>query len=322
METITPKFEETTRKSDPDLLRFDTLKTLQVNLGNICNQHCAHCHIAAGPAGNDSMNKDIIEKIILFLRSNKGLILDITGGCPELNPHFRYLIEATRSLVSRLLVRTNLTILTEKGMEWIPEWYRDHQVEIMASLPCFTEGNVDRQRGNGVFQKSISVLTRLNELGYGNSLELNLVYNPSGDFLPGPQTELEKDYKSQIFEHYHIRFNHLFTIVNAPIGRFQNYLETNRRAGEYLKLLADNFNPDTIANLMCRTLVNVDWQGILYNCDFNQALGLPMRNGTGEIIEIDRIGDAIEKGPEIVIGNHCYCCTAGAGSSCTGELIK
>ncbi len=322
METITPKFEETIRKSDPDILCFDTLKTLQVNLGNICNQHCEHCHIAAGPAGNHSMNKDIIEKIILFLRSNTGLILDITGGCPELNPHFRYLIEATRSLVSRLIVRTNLTILTEKRMEWIPEWYRDHQVEIMASLPCFTEGKVDRQRGNGVFQKTISVLTRLNELGYGNSLELNLVYNPSGDFLPGPQTELEEDYKSQLFEHYHIRFNHLFTIVNAPIGRFKNYLETNRRAEEYLKLLMDNFNPDTIANLMCRTLVNVDWQGILYNCDFNQALGLPMRNGTGEIIEIDRIGDAIEKEPEIIIGNHCYCCTAGAGSSCTGELIK
>ena len=322
MEIITPKFKETIRKSNPDILRFDTLKTLQVNLGNICNQYCEHCHIAAGPAGSNVMNKDIIEKIILFLRSNKGLILDITGGCPELTPHFRYLIEETRSLVSRLIVRTNLTILTQKGMEWIPEWCRDHQVVIMASLPCFTESNVNRQRGNGVFQKSISALSRLNELGYGNSLELNLVYNPSVNFLPGPQEELEKDYRSQLFEHHHIRFNHLFTIVNAPIGRFKNYLETNRRAGEYLKLLADNFNPDTIANLMCRTLVNVDWQGILYNCDFNQALGLPMRNGTGEIIEIDHIGDAIEKGPEIVIGNHCYCCTAGAGSSCTGELIK
>jgi radical SAM/Cys-rich protein len=317
-----PNFKETIRKTNPAILSFDKLQTMQVNLGNICNQRCEHCHIEAGPAGGKIMTKEIIEKIILFLRNYKGLILDITGGCPELNPHFKYLIETAHGLVSRLIARTNLTILAEKDMDWIPEWYKEYQVVVMASLPCYTEDNVDKQRGNGVFEKSIRVLKRLNELGYGSSPELNLVYNPNGDFLPASQKKLEEDYKNQLFKHHRIRFNKLFTITNAPIGRFKKYLESNGRSEKYLKLLVDNCNPDTLENLMCRTLINIDWQGILYNCDFNQASGLPMRNGRGEIIEIDSIKDAIEKGHEILTGNHCYCCTAGAGSSCTGELIR
>lgn len=319
---MVPCFKERIKKINPEFLRFDKLVTLQVNLGNICNQYCEHCHLAAGPEGDKIMPKEVIEKIILFLRNHKGLILDITGGCPEMNPHFKFFIEKAHTLVSRLIVRTNLTILTEKGMDWITEWYQEHQVVVMASLPCCTEENVDKQRGNGVFKRSIEALKKLNALGYGSSLELNLVYNPGSEFLPGSQKKLEEDYKKQLSENYGIRFNQLFTITNAPLGRFKNYLESNGKTEQYFNLLMENFNPDTAENIMCRTLINIDWQGILYNCDFNQASGLPMRNKAGKILKIDDIQDAIEKRHEIIGGDHCYCCTAGTGSSCVGVLVE
>jgi len=314
-------FREKIKNINPKLLSFDKLETLQVNLGNMCNQHCEHCHIDAGPAGNKIMNKEVMEKIIKFLRNQKGPTLDITGGCPELNPNFKFFIEETRGLTSRLMVRTNLTIFLERGMDWIPQWYKEHQIVLIASLPCYTEENVDKQRGNGAFEKSIKALKKLNELGYGDSLELNLVYNPGGDFLPGLQKELEMDYKKQLFENYGIIFNNLFTITNAPLGRFKNYLKANGQIEEYINLLADNFNPDAAANIMCRTLISIDWQGILYNCDFNQAAGLPIRNKARKILEIDDIQYAIQNGHEIVTDGHCYCCTAGSGSSCTGVLV-
>jgi len=268
------------------------------------------------------MSKDVMEEIIDFLRNQKALVLDITGGAPELNPNLKFFIEETCPLTSRLMVRTNLTIFSEKGMDWIPRWYRDHQVVLIASLPCYTKENVDNQRGNGVFEKSIKALRKLNELGYGDSLELNLVYNPGGDFLPGPQRELETDYKIQLFKNHGVRFHNLFTLTNAPLGRFKDYLKTNGRLERYIRLLASNFNPDAASNVMCRTLISVDWQGILYNCDFNLAAGLPIRDRTGKILEIDRGQDAIQSGYEIVIAEHCYSCTAGAGSSCTGVLIQ
>ena len=219
------------------------------------------------------------------------------------------------------MVRTNLTILLEEGKDWIPQWYRDNQVVVMASMPCYTKENVDKQRGNGVYEKSIKVLKRLNELGYGDSLELNLVYNPGGAFLPGPQKELEMDYKRELSQNHGLRFHNLFTITNAPIGRFKNYLKANGLLEQYTELLADNFNPDAVRNIMCRTLISVDWQGILYNCDFNLALGLPIRNKAGKILKIDDIQDAIQSGNEIAVAEHCYSCTAGAGSSCTGVLV-
>jgi len=317
-----PNFKEVMRTINPGILRFDNLLTLQVNLGNICNQHCEHCHIAAGPAGDRIMNKEVMEEIILFLKKQEGLILDVTGGCPEMNPHFKFFVEEARNLVSRLMVRTNLTVFGEEGMDWIPEWYKEHQVVLMASLPCYTEEKVDMQRGNGVFKKSINALVKLNELGYGTSLELelNLVCNPGGDFLPASQKKLEEDYKEQLFEKYGIRFNSLFTIVNAPLGRFMNYLESNGLTEQYFRLLFDNLNPDIADNIMCRTLINVDWQGILYNCDFNLASGLPIRNRAGKTMKINDMQDVVEERHDIVMDNHCYCCTAGAGSSCTGVL--
>ena len=314
-------FEERVKNVNPKFLRFGKLETLQVNLGNMCNQHCKHCHIGASPAGNKIMSKEVMGKIIDFLRNQEGFILDITGGAPELHPSFRFFIEETRGLTPRLMVRTNLTIFSEKGMDWIPQWYRDHQVVVIASLPCYTKENVNKQRGNGVFEKSIRALKKLNQLGYGDSLELNLVYNPGGDFLPGSQKKLETDYKRQLFKNYGVRFHNLFTFTNAPLGRFKDHLKTNGRLERYIQLLADNFNPDAASNIMCRTLISVDWQGVLYNCDFNLAAGLPIRDRGGKILEIDYIKDAIHSEYEIVVAEHCYSCTAGAGSSCTGVLI-
>jgi radical SAM/Cys-rich protein len=314
-------FKERVERIDPKVLSFDKLKTLQVNLGNICNQCCQHCHIEANPAGNKIMRRDVMKKIINFLRNQGSITLDITGGCPELHPDFKFFVEETRRLASRLLVRTNLTILLEKEKNWIPQWYKDNQVVVIASLPCYTKENVDNQRGEGVYAKSIKALKILNELGYGDSLELNLVYNPGGNFLPGSQRELENDYKRELSQNYGLRFHSLFTITNAPIGRFKNYLKANGLLEQYTRLLTDSFNPGAVRNIMCRTLVSVDWQGLLYNCDFNQALGLPVKNKTGKILEIDNIEEAIQGGTEIVVAEHCYSCTAGEGSSCTGVLV-
>jgi radical SAM/Cys-rich protein len=300
---------------------FDKLKTLQVNLGDMCNQSCQHCHMEAGPTGKRLMRRDVMEKIIDFLRNHDGITLDMTGGCPELHPDFKDFVEKTRGLTSRLMVRTNLTVLLEKGQEWIPQWYRDNQVVLFASMPCYTKENVDRQRGVGSYDKSIAALKKLNDLGYGDSLELNLVYNPGGPALPGSQKELETDYKRELSREHGLRFNHLFTITNAPIGRFRNYLKANGLLEEYSQLLVDNFNPAAVRSVMCRSLISVDWQGVLYNCDFNIALGIPIRNNAGKVLKIDDLPEAIRGGSEIALGEHCYCCTAGAGSSCTGILV-
>jgi len=316
-----PDFKETVVRMNSRIINFERLLTLQVNLGNRCNQSCKHCHVAAGPAGENVMSREIMEKIILFLRSHKGLILDITGGCPELHPHFHSFLEEVHGLVSRLMVRTNLTILTEPEMSWVPEWYSDHGVVLMASLPCYTEDNVNKQRGDGVFKKSLDALQKLNELGYGRFLELNLIYNPSSDFLPAPQLQLEEGYRRQLYDHYGISFNRLFALVNAPLGRFKHYLESCGRTEDYFRLLVDNFNPDAAENIMCRTLISVDWRGALYNCDFNQASDLPLRAQDGKLMTIDTITNLLAEGCEIVMGDHCYCCTAGAGSSCTGTLV-
>ncbi len=314
-------FKEMVKGINPKFLDFYRLETLQVNLGDMCNQHCMHCHIDAGPKAGKIMSKEVMEEIIRFLRDHKGHILDITGGCPELNPNFRFFIDEVHRLTSRLMIRTNLTILVEKETDWIPQWYRERQIVVMASLPCYTKENVDKQRGDGVFEKSIKALKRLNELGYGDSYELNLVYNPGGDFLPGSQKKLELEYKKELFDNYGIIFNNLLTITNAPLGRFKNYLKACGQFEQYTNLLVDNFNPESAESIMCRRLISVDWQGILYNCDFNQAAGLPIRDKTGKILGINDIKEAIQRKFEIVTAKHCYCCTAGAGSSCTGVLV-
>lgn len=313
-------FKERLREINPVYVKFDTLQTLQINLGNLCNLSCSHCHVGASPGGKKVMAKEVMEKIVGFLERKGGLVLDITGGCPEMNPHFRFLVEATDGLCQRRIVRSNLTVINEPGMEWLPDFYRDHRLVITASLPCYLEENVEQQRGKGVYRRSIAALQRLNSLGYGGKLELNLVYNPGGSYIPGSQKELETAYKAELLERHGVIFTHLYTITNAPIGRFREYLETQGAYERYLKLLATSFNPDTAGNIMCRTLVSVDWKGFLYNCDFNQAIGLPITNEQMGILKIDDLEEAAINGNELFLAQHCYCCTAGEGSSCSGAL--
>lgn len=313
-------FKERLRQLHPDYGMFEGLRTLQVNMGNLCNLRCNHCHVNGSPGGERIMGLEVVEKILGALAGRKEITLDITGGCPEMNPHFRLLVEESRRLSGRRMVRCNLTILCEPGMEWLPEFYRDQGLVINASLPCYLEENVDRQRGAGVFRRSIEALRILNELGYGDSLELNLVYNPGGPFVPGSQQELEEAYRTRLRERYGIRFNHLYTITNAPIGRFREQLEAAGMYERYLATLANRFNPDTAPAIMCRSLISVDWQGYLYNCDFNQAIGLPITGNDGRTLTLDDLDEATRPGTGLFLGQHCYCCTAGEGSSCTGAL--
>jgi radical SAM/Cys-rich protein len=309
---------------DRQLLHFKGLQTLQVNLGNRCNQSCLHCHVQAGPEGKKIMSREVMSTIIAFLQKHKGLAVDVTGGCPELNPEFKFFTDRIHNLVSRLIVRTNLTVFFEPGLDCIAEWYSERGVTLVASLPCYTQQNVDKQRGQGVFEKSIAALKMLNKLDYGyqEQLELNLVYNPGAGLLPGPQEQLEADYKRELSEKYGIRFNRLFCMTNAPIGRFKQYLKANGSLERYLQLLVDNFNPEAAENIMCRSLISVDYRGILYNCDFNQALGLAIMDANGNPATIEQLGDIMAGDLEIITAEHCFCCTAGTGSSCTGSLVK
>jgi len=318
---MVPAFKERLKGIDPGFTRFVKLETLQVNLGDQCNMRCAHCHIGASPEGRHIMEKPVIDQVAAFLERTPGTTLDMTGGCPEMSPHFRDLVEATADASPRRIVRSNLTILTDAGFEWLPEFFREQALVVTASLPCYLEENVDRQRGKGTHSRSIEALRRLNALGYGDELELNLVYNPGGDFVPGSQQGLEAAYRKELAEQYGIRFNHLYTITNAPIGRFRQYLEEKGLYERYLNLLATRFNPDAARNIMCRSLISVDWEGVLYNCDFNQAIGLPMTDEEGQILKIEDLEAEARNGKELLLSEHCYCCTAGEGSSCTGSLV-
>lgn len=313
-------FKDRLQEVNPEYETFAGLQTLQVNLGNLCNLHCSHCHVDASSRGTEVMGVDVMEQIGRFLDRHPDLTLDITGGCPEMNPNFRYFIERTDGVVSRRMLRSNLAIMAERGWEWLPEYCRAHGVTVIGSLPCYLEENVDRQRGSGVYRSSIEVLQRLNSLGYGTEAELNLVYNPGGDFVPGSQHDLEAAYKTELFSRHGIVFNNLFTITNAPIGRFRKQLEASGTYAEYLRLLAGRFNPEAAGNIMCRTLISVDWQGRIYNCDFNQALGMPVTADDGSGISISELDEGMN-GKKIRLSQHCYCCTAGEGSSCTGALV-
>lgn len=317
-------FKKALESTNLQLLRFDRLQTLQVNLGNRCNQSCTHCHVQAGPNGKRIMSKVVMKKVIDFLRLHSGLCVDITGGCPELNPDFKLFADNICELASQVMVRTNLTVFFEPGLSWVPQCYKKNKVILIASLPCYTDKNVNRQRGQGVFKKSIAALKMLNELGYGidKQLELNLVYNPNGDFLPGPQAQLEADYKRELGEKYGVTFNNLFTLTNAPVGRFKQYLKANGRLEQYLQLLVKNFNPETAENIMCRRLISIDYKGLSYNCDFNQALNLPIVDSAGQVVSVDQLEEVLRDEIEIITGEHCFCCTAGAGSSCKGSLVK
>lgn len=313
-------FKEQLKEVDPLFVGFDALQTVQVNVGDLCNLRCSHCHVGASPSGTRSMGEDVMETLVRVFAHRPGLTLDVTGGCPELAPLFRPLIERTEGLAARRIVRSNLTVITEPGMEWLPAFYRRHRLVVVASLPCYLKENVDRQRGDGVYDRSIEALRRLNDIGYGDILELNLVYNPGGDFVPGSQGKLAAAYRKELGERWGIRFNDLYTITNAPIGRFREHLEKNGAYARYMSLLARNFNAAAAGSIMCRSLVSIGWDGRLYNCDFNQAVGLPIMSSEGRILTIHDLEEATANGKEIRLGEHCYSCTAGEGSSCTGAL--
>ncbi|MFC1667791.1 arsenosugar biosynthesis radical SAM (seleno)protein ArsS [Chlamydiota bacterium] len=298
------------------------LTTLQVNIGDLCNQSCSHCHVDASPNGKNSMSIKVVEDIVRFCKKNPGLILDITGGAPELNPNFKYLIKSSCSYVSEILVRSNLTVLSEPGLECLPKFYKDNNVHLICSLPCYTKDTVDKQRGKGVFDKSVTSLKNLNEIGFGENLSLDLVYNPGGPFLPSSQECLEKDYKQKLSDNYDIKFNRLITITNVPIKRFKAYLDSNGGYEQYLHLLKENFNPSTVENLMCRTFLSVGYDGKLYDCDFNQALSWALKDRSGEYLEIGNLKMEDLENMEILVGEHCFSCTAGAGSSCQGVISE
>lgn len=292
------------------------INVLQVNMGYRCNMACAHCHVSAGPGRSELMDGKTVESILRALRENPIATLDITGGAPELNPHFRALIAEARTEGKRVIVRTNLTIFFEKGMDDLPEFYREQGVELVASLPCYLEENVNRARGDGAYHQSIDALRMLNCLGYGdetNALPLSLVYNPGGPFLAPPQGALEADYKRELKNRFDISFTRLYAFTNMPVGRFRDSLARSGMLEQYLGMLASAFNPATLGNIMCRTLVSVGWDGTLYDCDFNQMLGLTLASGAPRHIR-DFDFDALSQ-RKILMDDHCFGCTAGQGST-------
>ena len=316
-------------KHDLESTKFPNIKkniftTLQVNIGYKCNQRCAHCHVDAGPQRWEMMNSINLALIPRVLEIYNLSILDITGGAPELHPQFRQLVLQARRLGVEVIDRCNLTILDEPGHEDLAEFLAENKVIVTASLPCYDQANVDNQRGKGVFERSILALKKLNSYGYGkegNDLILNLVYNPQGAVLPPPQEKLEKDYREILSSKYQISFNKLYTITNMPIKRFSAQLEAEGSLMNYQKLLINRFNPSNIDNIMCKSIVSVDWQGFLYDCDFNQQLGLKLVQKPQTLVDLvsqrhDFTGQSIK------VGQHCFGCTAGAGSSCSGALNK
>lgn len=304
-------------------LRRSALETLQVNLGYRCNQSCLHCHVNAGPGRKEVMDRATVDQVIGFIEATNLRNLDLTGGAPELNPEFRYLVRRARELGVHVTDRCNLTVLNLPEMHDLAEFLAGHDVEIIASLPCYLESNVDSQRGPGVYQASIRALQKLNALGYGQQgspRQLNLVFNPLGPSLPPPQEGLEADYKRELRERFGIVFNHLYSLSNMPIQRFGSTLVSRGQFASYMQLLKDAYRPENLASVMCRSLVSLDWRGYVYDCDFNQMLALPLRHdGRPRVHIADLAGRSLE-GLPIVVADHCYGCTAGQGSSCGGAL--
>lgn len=304
-------------------LKRNRLDTIQVNVGKLCNQSCLHCHVDAGPNRNEIMTRDTVNRVINFVVESQVKNVDITGGAPELNPHFKILVSSLKKLNCHIMVRSNLTTIIELEKMFFPQFYKENEVELICSLPCYTEKNVDDIRGKGTYKKSIKALKLLNNLGYGqegSNLLLNLVYNPGGAGLPPSQKKLEEKYKQELLDRFGLVFNSLYVLTNLPINRYEKYLKKIGKYDYYLKLLKNNFNRDAIEHLMCRTQINVGWDGKLYDCDFNQMLDLYLKNGKPFIIGEVALQDII--GLNIQIGDHCYGCTAGSGSSCGGSLIQ
>ena len=306
-------------------LKRDGVTTLQVNLGLKCNQGCNHCHVAAGPSRTEMMSEETLDSVIDCLNRVDSInTLDITGGAPELHDGFRRLIRAARDLGKQVIDRCNLTILSEPDQKGLAEFLADQQVQVVASMPCYLQENVESQRGKGVYDKSIAGLQKLNALGYGHDesgLILNLVYNPGGAYLPPSQCELEQAYRQRLKDDFGIVFNALFTITNMPISRFGSMLLSKGKFPAYMDLLRDSFQPDNLQTVMCRELISVSWQGYLYDCDFNQMLDLKMSNEAQYKLTIKDLPHlAVQQWP-IIVAEHCYGCTAGQGSSCSGALV-
>jgi radical SAM/Cys-rich protein len=301
-------------------------RTLQVNVGKRCNQACHHCHVDAGPKRTEMMTRATAQRVVELIAASPSIeTVDLTGGAPELNPNFRYLVESVRALDRAVMVRCNLTVLFVPGMELLPRFYRDNRVHLVCSLPCYGAENVEKQRGRGVFAQSIAALQRLNRIGYGGSeLALDLVYNPVGPALPPPQAELEAQYRDELGANFGIQFGRLLTITNMPINRFAHQLHQWGRLDEYMGLLVNHFNPLTVSDLMCRSIVSVGYEGTLYDCDFNQMIEIPLgASSSGRPLTLWDIADvAALAGARIATGSHCFGCTAGAGSSCGGAIAS
>jgi len=314
-------FEEKIASITGEGLFSDGIEILQVNLGLKCNQACSHCHVDASPLRKEEMRWPTMERVLETAGTVHPSVIDLTGGAPELNPFFRKFVTALRARGHFVQVRSNLTVATEPGMEDLPEFFLKHGVGLVASLPCYLEENVRAQRGPGVYEKSIAVLQRLNRIGYGidDDKPLNLVYNPGGAFLPPEQGKLEADYRRELQQRFGISFTHLLTIANMPIGRLGGKLRQAHEEQKYFSLLRESFNPGTLSGLMCRHQISIAWDGRVYDCDFNLALGYPVNHGAPDRIE-DFDKTVLEK-RRIVTGNHCFGCTAGSGSSCAGALV-
>ena len=315
LEKFPVTFEE--QANVPDGLSALTMSIVQMNLGKLCNQACLHCHVDASPIRTELMDRQTADICLEIIKNSPGVeTVDLTGGAPEMNPNFRYLVEETRKAGIDVIDRCNLTILEEPGYEYLYDFLSGHKVEIVASLPHYAQDRTDRQRGKGVFDKSMIALQKLNELGYGEVLPLNLVYNPSGFFLAASQQELEREFKENLLRNYNIRFNNLYCINNLPINRFLATLVQREKFEDYMELLAGAFNPATVEGLMCRHQISIGYDGSIYDCDFNQMLEMKV-NPVSHVREFD-----LEKflGRTVRTENHCYGCTAGAGSSCGGQL--
>ncbi len=314
-------FERQIARIGGDGLHSVNIETLQVNLGLLCNQRCTHCHLEASPERNETMGWRVMQLVLKAARSARCQLVDLTGGAPELNPHFRRFVATLRQERLPVQVRTNLTVLLEPGMEELPEFFRDHEIQLVASLPCYLETNVCAQRGKGVYEKSIAAIKRLNAVGYGFHPEfaLNLVYNPGGPFLSPSQSALEEDYRRELGQRFNITFTRLLTITNMPLGRFRTELIGKKGEEDYMHLLRESFNPHTVKGLMCCHQLSVGWDGTLYDCDFNLALGLPVNHGAPDHIRSFRPNELRTR--RVVTGEHCFACTAGSGSSCGGALV-
>lgn len=318
-----PRFDTLLKQHDIDCIRPKKLEILQLNLGYMCNQVCAHCHVDAGPDRKEMMTRKTLERCLEVLKISGATTLDLTGGAPEMHPDFRWFVEQAAKIgVDDLIVRSNLTILlANKKYHGLPEFFKAHQVHVISSLPFYKRSKTDRQRGDGVFDQSIAALQRLNAVGYGqpdSPLQLDLVYNPSGAFLPGDQNALEQDFKSALKTDFNIDFNQLFTITNLPISRFLDFLIASENYEDYMESLVAAFNPAAVANVMCTNTLSVRWDGTLYDCDFNQMLDLKVDSPVQHLQDFDL--NALQN-REVCISQHCYGCTAGAGSSCQGAVV-